>query len=491
MKNKSYALFGAGCTLALGLPSSAHIVSLGWESLGGGSVEFSAQHWHDNNPVDGELIFDGVSYPFTSVTWDTSIMSGLDGALINSEYAVWDAAAGTITTIKDPNWLHVTISDIGSGNHTVTAPDHSSGLTNWTLDGDIETFVFTLPTGDDIRFLNSGLRTSSIATARTMTGHAGARLARMRAGVRSQPRIVSQPVSSFSSKGGMAKGGSKEVLEPIVEYNPWEVWGQVFYVDHTRDAQSASGQVNTGGPVLLSPETETSVYGGIVGFDYDVTPNWTAGFAVSGARSDVDMTLVGSADIDTLALMPYVSYYRPLNNGSAFYADLLYAYGMSDYDTKRLGSINGDTDGEFHSLEFNTGMNFRHDRFVHGPIGQVRWLDGEIDSYTEDGLGGSSVPDSDYKSLATQLGYQVSMPMQGASGVLVPHLSAAWEHEFEDDQGNPFGSAGGETDEDLAVLGAGVGYYMTSNWNAQLNYEARVGSDTESHYVGLRVGREF
>jgi outer membrane autotransporter protein len=75
--------------------------------------------------------------------------------------------------------------------------------------------------------------------------------------------------------------------------------------------------------------------------------------------------------------------------------------------------------------------------------------------------------------------------------VLVPQGRAAWEHEFEDDQNTALGLPGGEIDEDIAVLGAGIGYYMTSHWNVVLDYEARLGSENQSHYVGLKAGYEF
>ena len=109
----------------------------------------------------------------------------------------------------------------------------------------------------------------------------------------------------------------------------------------------------------------------------------------------------------------------------------------------------------------------------------------------EVGPGAAVFPDSDYESLATQLGYQASYVMQMGSGVLVPQVRAAWEHEFEADQGNFAGIPVGQLDEDLAVLGAGVGYYMNCGWNVVLDYEARLGEESQSHYVGLKAGVEF
>jgi uncharacterized protein with beta-barrel porin domain len=46
-------------------------------------------------------------------------------------------------------------------------------------------------------------------------------------------------------------------------------------------------------------------------------------------------------------------------------------------------------------------------------------------------------------------------------------------------------------DEDLAVVGAGIGYWWDNGWNLGLEYEGRFGSETEAHYGGVRAGKEF
>jgi hypothetical protein len=351
------------------------------------------------------------------------------------------------------------------------------------------------PSAETGRIMTSTLRMTSVTVARTATRDVGDRLFRLRSGVRSEPMVTTQPAPAPSAKGGMAKGGMAKTPITITETCPWEVYGQVFYSAQDLDAQYLYRPAQAGtafvAPQLLQPETSIDIFGGTVGFDYDFNENFTAGFAISASRADADMSLVGDMEIDNVSLMPYVSYYRPLG-GMAFYADLLYGYGMNDYDTMRLPlGTSGSTEGDFHTLEFNTGLNIQTGQWVHGPLAQVRWVDGEIDSYTEIGPGALVFPEADYESLATQLGYQVSYPMPMASGTLVPQFRAAWEHEFEADQGNLAGFPLGGLDEDLAVIGAGIGYFMNCGWNVVLDYEARVGSESESHYVGLKVGKEF
>lgn len=471
-------------TLALSGVANAHIVALGWESLSNGALRFHALHWHGSGDQDvtlGALIFDGVSYPFTSALQNTPSISGFDGALINSGYATYNPVSGTIDTTQAgiDDWLIVTITGVGRGSHTVTADSGPGQLTEWTLDGGISDVGIIVGGGLDGP-LTSSLAASTIGLSRTMTRDVGNRLFRLRSGIRPEtPQPAAAP--SYSAKGGGAKDGGSG----IVTYKacPWEVFGQIYYTHDDQDAQFAGV---AGNPVLIHPGARSEIFGGNVGFEYEISSNWAAGFAVGAAKTDIDMRTVGDVDVDSWALIPYVSYYQPSLVGSAdFYADLLYAYGDHDYDMG-LGGTFGSTDGHTHQLEFTTGLNYRSGALVHGPYAVVRWIDGEIDAHAFSGGF-----DTDLESLATQLGYQLSYPVSVGAGTLVPQARVAWEHEFEDGLGNIGGIPLGTVDEDIAVLGTGIGYYLPCGWNVVFDYEARLGSEGQSHYVGLKAGYEF
>lgn len=142
------------------VPAKAHIVGIGWSFNGDGSLSFDALQWHGGqNPTvpgvpissNGALIFDGVSYNFTTVTNNASSMSGLDGALTNPVYSSFDAGTGVLTAIRPSvnDWLTVTIpsSAVSPGAHTLTALGCGSGwcLTHWTLSGGIQTIGIVVP----------------------------------------------------------------------------------------------------------------------------------------------------------------------------------------------------------------------------------------------------------------------------------------------------------------------------------------------------------
>lgn len=441
-----------------------------------------------NNIYDGtRLVID--------VSGDGTGSSSLDAAARDAALAAGVDSINGLPILNDIPTLDEYYEDyIQGGSNSFTFPADSFEDFEDAVIAKLEAEILgRVPVSEEGDYLvSSTLRTVSISSARTVTSNVGGRLARLRSGVRSTGTETVTP-APYSAKGGMAKGGMAK--EPIVtvERCPWEVWGQVYYNTEDLDQQFAPLAIpGANRRILLRPDTSIDTFGGTVGIDYDINDNWTIGFAVGAARSDVEMSLVGNTDIDTLSLMPYISYYQEVSPMMAFYADLLYAYGMTEYDTVRLpfGAV-GNTDGDFHGLEFNTGLNMKSGSLVHGPFAQVRWLDGTIESYTETGPGAAFFPESDFESLATQLGYHVAYVMELSSGKLVPRFSAAWEHEFEADQPTVLGFPSATLDEDLAVLGTGIGYYVNCGWNISLDYEARLGSESQSHYVGVKAGVEF
>jgi len=342
--------------------------------------------------------------------------------------------------------------------------------------------------------VNSGIGNAALSSARTTTRDVGDRLFRMRAGLRPMEHTVQEEVGpAAGSKGGVVS------TRTVSSMNCWEVYGSLFYYTEDQDSQLQRVPGIVGGPNgglrLVHPSTDLDIFGGNVGIERHFNENWSAGFALGGSTTDVDMTFAGSSDIDTFSVTPYVSFYQADALGAAdFWADLMYSHGFHEFDVQRLtagGIAVGSPDADTDQLEFTTGVNFQSGNVTHGPYAGLRWIDGTIDSYTEVGPGGGAFPEQDVESLASLLGYQLSFPIQTSAGTLVPQVRGAWEHEFEDDANSLFGFPLGERDEDIAVLGAGIGYYFNGGWNTVLDYEARLSSNIEGHYVSLKVGKEF
>lgn len=135
-----------GAAILVSASTQAHIIGLGWTYETNGDVTFDALHWHGSAAAAGALIVDGVSYNFTSATHNTATMTGLDGALTNASYSSYSAGTLTATSSYD-DWLHVTVSGLAAGSHTITALGCSQGwcLTEWTLDGGVTTTPIVTP----------------------------------------------------------------------------------------------------------------------------------------------------------------------------------------------------------------------------------------------------------------------------------------------------------------------------------------------------------
>ncbi|WP_193212494.1 autotransporter outer membrane beta-barrel domain-containing protein [Luteolibacter marinus] len=346
--------------------------------------------------------------------------------------------------------------------------------------------------------VNAGIGSAALSTARATTRDVGDRLFRMRAGLRPMTTTEETVVDGATdSKGGMSK---TPITRTVTSMRCWEIYGSLFYYTENQDRQVLVVNQNVPGAlrgtrVLGNPGTDVDIFGGNVGIERHFNENWSAGFAVGGASTDVDMSFFGSSDIDSLTLTPYISFYEADMLGSAdFWADLMYSHGFHDFDLRRAsfgGFASASPEADTDQVEFTTGLNFQSGSVTHGPFAGLRWIDGSIDAYTEVGPGAGFFPEQDIESLASILGYQLSFPIQLTGGTLVPQVRAAWEHEFEDDGNVLFGFPLGEPDEDVAVLGTGIGFYCNSGWNAVLDYEARLSSHVEGHYVGLKVGKEF
>lgn len=340
--------------------------------------------------------------------------------------------------------------------------------------------------------VTSSLNRSTLSAAWAGARDVGAHLTRNRAAVRPGVTLPAPgPPPQASAKGAK----DAKVVVAAAKPRRWEVFGSLYFYSEEFDGNSRYCHDWHGNQWLHgSTDSTMDLFGGSVGLEYRINSNWSTGFAVSASQADIDMGLAGSADLDTVSLVPYVSFYQEDVLGRAdLWASALYSYGMHSYDIRRnrnFGTVIGSPDATTHMVEVNVGLNFGEDDFVHGPYAGLRYITGTIDAYNEIGPGAAYFAEQDVDSFVSVLGYQASWRIRGGNGYWVPQLRVAWEHEFEDGP-TTFGLPRDMRDEDIAVVGASLGYWFDNGWNVGVDYEGRFGSAVTGHYAGVNAGVEF
>lgn len=270
---------------------------------------------------------------------------------------------------------------------------------------------------------------------------------------------------------------------------PMSVYGAVKYAEGDRD-----GGAN------------------VTGFDYDMLAYtigfdriYSDGFVLGGSVSYID----GKADLDagrgrqdfTAAAFATYFGYRADN----FWLDLSGAATWENYDLARntgfapRATALGDTSGNSFYVALDGGVNLLGEgNITAGPIAGVRYLNSDIDAYTETGaamLNTSSAEQSN-KGVIGSIGLQASGVFVSGGTAIAPHIRVVYENQIDkfdhavsvtNNVGQTRTAAGGTGNHDYVLVGAGVNIQAGANVAFSLDYEGTVSrSDGKDHAV---VGR--
>jgi uncharacterized protein with beta-barrel porin domain len=229
------------------------------------------------------------------------------------------------------------------------------------------------------------------------------------------------------------------------------------------------------------------------GVDYRFTKELILGLA--GGYVSTTSNLDASAGEFT-AHGASVSVFGTYYIGQSFYADLIATYGWNGYETtRRIGfdsvtaSANGDTDGRQVAVSVGGGYDARLRAWTLGLHGRVNYINVRIDGFQESGAGlfDLNVDQQTIESLTTVLGAHVSYAISLPWGVLLPQVTAEWEHQYLNDSriidgtlvADPTQSALGvptnTPDRDYFNLGAGVSATFGRGFSAFVYYETVLG----------------
>jgi outer membrane autotransporter protein len=257
----------------------------------------------------------------------------------------------------------------------------------------------------------------------------------------------------------------------------------------------ANGQGSFGNQdaTTREPGFDFHTAGMTAGVDYRLTEQLILGLAggyISGASS-----LDGSAGEVTTrggSISAFGTYFI----GRSFYVDLIATYGWNDYDTRRTVGVGGasatakgDTHGQQFAVSAGAGYDFNIRAWTLGLNGRVNYINVGIDDFRETGAGASDLNVSTQKveSLTTVLGAHVSYAISLPWAVLLPQVTAEWEHEYLNDSrlikgtvvADPsqtrFGFPTNDPDRNYCNLGAGVSATFKHGLSAFLFYETVLG----------------
>src|SRR5690606_35871020 len=151
-----------------------------------------------------------------------------------------------------------------------------------------------------------------------------------------------------------------------------------------------------------------------------------------------------------------VSAYSTWYHRNSWYADGVLTSGSNNYDLQRRiryalqrpdGSLSQSaqlasaaSDGTQLSSAISFGRDFQRGAWNMGPYFRGTWTQMEFDAYSErlledqpgSGLG-LAVDSRELDSMTAVLGGKLSYTASREWGILMPHVSLEWEHEFEDD----------------------------------------------------------
>ncbi len=203
---------------------------------------------------------------------------------------------------------------------------------------------------------------------------------------------------------------------------------------------------------LLSSGFDYSSAAYTIGFDYLFSPTVIAGIALGYGSTDTEFSNNGGdMETDTRNVSVYGT--KIINDSVSL--DAVVGYGNSDYVNRRKFSytangvaVNQTAIGRPSSdqLLLSLGVGKLINKAVDIDFGaRVNYLDADIDRFTEIIEGGNSQPGSglaleidqqEIKSITSDLNVKITKAISTNFGVVLPHASLSWLHEFDDGEDN-------------------------------------------------------
>jgi outer membrane lipase/esterase len=262
-------------------------------------------------------------------------------------------------------------------------------------------------------------------------------------------------------------------------------------------------------------------YGFTAGLDYRFTDSFVAGVGFGYVESEVEFDQdFGETNTEGYNLALYSTWYQ----GDFFFEGSI-IYGQYEYDSSRninysnnnpnnpsagediSQRVSSDTDGDSLSWSLGAGYNISQENRNFTLSAMLTGLDADIDGYSESGSElAMELGNQEVESLQSIISGQAAFNFSTDFGVVVPFISLAWHHEFDDDEReidaryvfdpnktdaeNTLRFTTDPGDEDYYLLSLGTNFVLKEGNQIFFNYDTALGLDEVSSHVftvGLRM----
>lgn len=237
-------------------------------------------------------------------------------------------------------------------------------------------------------------------------------------------------------------GGDEVTLKDLAGFGSrrWEIW-----------ASSNLGRVDAAHGGTNGDALDSRYGAATVGIDFLATSHVIVGafwsyLYGSGHSTNLDMESNGNA----VGFSVVAEWY-------GLTSSLIYNYSLGETEiTRTIGGAEAKASpgSSSHTLDWTLSRIMRHNGWVHGPTGGIRYTFGSVDGYSE--TSSSLVPGlmtlsgQDFSAFRFNLGYNAAYHIDTSFGKVVPYASASWMHMTQHTstttasfQGTPFSVIGG------------------------------------------------
>ncbi|MEP3225486.1 MAG: autotransporter domain-containing protein [Parasphingorhabdus sp.] len=427
----------------------------------------------DSLAIDGDSSFGADSVVNIATTASDNLVAGAPIAVL-TETGTFTNNGVTVNVDDDDFLLDYTV-DLGSITITPTATD----LAAISADANINSFGAAV--------------TSAVAADRLPTDVFNA--------LNNSVNVAAFESTSLSLLPAIQDGVAREIFETQrfasglltnrLSSDQSGIWGQIFYRNADRDADSLSA---------LGYDADAISF--TLGADARLSDNAKIGILLNYA--DIEIDAVGSAAAQNDVNSYQISAYAGLDFGAAFLNAEL-GYSFNDVDSQRVAignAITSESDADGIIASLSSGYRLESGSFTITPTAGLRYASLSQDSFTENGGLGLTLDTDRAEFLEASLGLRLSGKADDAKDLsVIPFANIGYSYDLIGDGFGVNGSFNGgldnfrliadESSQSRFDLGAGINLVSKNGFSIGAEYQGRFASDYQSHSGGVKVRFEF